>query len=542
MYSGGAEVEDVGWRKRGGLSRRDVLRGGVIGAAALASPHSVRAATRTTTYVPSPGRTQYDLRIAATAIDPDDAASVQALLANGTLPGPEIRLREGEPFRALVENGLADQPTAIHWHGVLVPAGMDGVPEISNLPIPPGQMYVYEYPLRQSGTYWYHSHYGFQEQRGLYGALIIEPAVEPLRVEHDAVVLLGDWLHGDPDAVFAALRGGMAMGGGRAGSAMQMGPTPNAGTSPGSVPMAGMRPAGDAMPAPTNASIAAATPAAMAPPPAGQGMAMSGGADLSDVQYDAFLLNGRGGGAAPWTLAAAPGESIRLRLINGGTSTYFRLRLDAHRLRITHADGMSVDPVDVDHLLMGMGETYDAVVTLARPGSFTLHAVAQDGSGQAIGVLHTPGVAPQPNRALPRFDGTALTYAALRAPASTTLPDGPLRQYRLPLQGDMSRYVWTIDGQAYPQADALPIRRGERVSIELTNQTSMWHPMHLHGHYFRLLQGGGDRCPLKHTVNVAPGETMHIEFGADNPGRWFFHCHNAFHLEAGMARVFEYVL
>jgi FtsP/CotA-like multicopper oxidase with cupredoxin domain len=270
------------------------------------------------------------------------------------------------------------------------------------------------------------------------------------------------------------------------------------------------------------------------------GMKMEAGAvDLSDVKYDAFLLNGRAPND-PWTLSVRPGERVRLRMIDGGASTYFQVRLDGHQLQVTHADGLAVQPVTVDHLLIGMGETYDAVVKIAKPGSYTLHAVAQDGSGQALGVLHTPGVAPQPNRDIPKFDGRALSYADLRAPAPTTLPDGPARTFRLPLQGDMARYIWMIDGQAWPKADPLLIRRGDRVQIELVNETAMWHPMHLHGHFFRVLQGAGDRCPLKHTANVAPRETLRIEFTADNPGRWFFHCHNAYHLDAGMAREFQY--
>jgi FtsP/CotA-like multicopper oxidase with cupredoxin domain len=257
------------------------------------------------------------------------------------------------------------------------------------------------------------------------------------------------------------------------------------------------------------------------------------------VTYDAFLLNGRPA-SAPWTHAAAVGAPIRLRLINAAGSTYFNVRLDGHRLRITHADGLAVEPLEVDHVLMGMAECYDAEVALTAPGSYTLHAVAQDGSGQALGVLHTPDVAPRANATMPAFDGRALSYAALRAVAPTTLPDGPSRAFALPLQGDMARYVWMIAGQAYPQADPLLIRQGDRVQLTMTNETGMWHPMHLHGHFFRVLQGAGDRCPLKHTVNVGPGETVRIEFLADNPGNWFFHCHNVYHLEAGMAREFQY--
>jgi FtsP/CotA-like multicopper oxidase with cupredoxin domain len=485
------------------VSRRGFLRAGLAAGGALALTPPARAAdpapAPATAYVPRPGTTQYRFQVAPTTLDPDGKKAVPGITVNGTYPGPLIRAREGEMLRIEVENVLPDQPTTIHWHGLLLPAGMDGVPQVSNFPIAPQRVYVYEYPLRQSGTYWYHSHQGLQEQVGLAGPFVIEPRDEPLRVDHDAIVMLGDWLHRSPDAVFAALRKG---GGG-----------------------------------PTKKK----EPTAKTPAQPGTGMAMGGGAkvDLADVDYDAFLLNGRGT-QDPWTLAAKPGERIRLRLINGGASTYFRLRLDGHPLRITHADGLAVEPVTVDHLLVGMAEIYDAVVTLAQPGSYTLHAVAQDGSGQAIGVLHTPDVTPKPNLALPSFDGRALAYADLRAVAPTTLAPGPERAFTINLQGDMARYVWMLNGQVYPKTDPLLIRQGDRVSIALVNQTMMWHPMHLHGHFFRVLQGAGERAPLKHTVNVAPGETVRIEFAADNPGRWIFHCHNLYHLDAGMARVFEY--
>jgi FtsP/CotA-like multicopper oxidase with cupredoxin domain len=169
-----------------------------------------------------------------------------------------------------------------------------------------------------------------------------------------------------------------------------------------------------------------------------------------------------------------------------------------------------------------------------------LHGVAQDGSGQAIGVLHTPDAKPAANLEMPKPGPRALAYAQLRVPETTALPDGPVRDFRLVLAGDMRRYVWTIDGQAYPDASPLLIRQGDRVRVELVNETMMWHPMHLHGHFFRLLASGGTNAPLKHTVNVEPGQSVRIEFAADNPGRWFFHCHNLYHLEAGMARVWEY--
>ena len=246
------------WRTEGraaeprGLTRRALLRDAAIGGALLAGGRGARAAMQSpdsAAYVPRPNRTQYVIDVGTAPIDPDGAQPVAAVLANGTLPGTEIRVREGDQLRIVVENRLADSPTSIHWHGLLVPAGMDGVPDVSNAPIAPGRTYVYEYPIRQSGTYWYHSHYGFQEQRGCYGAFIIEPAQEPLATDHDAVVLLGDWLHRNPSEVFAALRGqrqstrkAMPM---RSGAAMTMRrATPRAGaTPPGDGPRGRVAPA-----------------------------------------------------------------------------------------------------------------------------------------------------------------------------------------------------------------------------------------------------------------------------------------------------------
>lgn len=481
-------------------SRRKVLRAALVGAvgdSTLALVPDALGATpksgdelRRGGYVPRPNAATFRFSVGAATLDPDGRTPVAGIAVNGRYPGPEIRVKEGSLLRVETLNTLNDEPTTIHWHGLLVPAGMDGVPEVANYPIAPGRAYVYEYPIRQTGTYWYHSHWALQEQVGLAGPFIVEPKVEPLAVQHDVVILIADWLYGSPYAVLEKLkRGPQGAGAAKPGAA----PTKMDESKP----------------------------------------------DLSDLAYDAFLING-GGTQNPWTYVARPGERIRLRIINSGASTYFNVRLDGHPLTITHADGLAVEPVTVDHVLMGMAECYDAVVTLARPGSYTLHAVALDGSGQAIGVLHTPGVAPKPNSAMPKFDGRALAYGDLRAAAPTTLPNGPLRSFELALQGDMMRYVWSINGQVYPKTDPLLIRQGERVQIDLRNDTGMLHPMHLHGHFFRVLQGAGERAPLKHTVNVAPKETVRIEFIADNPGRWIFHCHNLYHFDAGMARVFEY--
>ena len=259
------------------------------------------------------------------------------------------------------------------------------------------------------------------------------------------------------------------------------------------------------------------------------------------MKYDAFLLNGRGADD-PWTLAVRPGERVRLRLINGGASTYFRIRLDGHPLQITHADGLAVEPVTVDHLLMGMGETYDAVVTIAAPGSYTLHAVAQDGSGQALGVLHTADVA---RAAQPRDAELRRARADLRRPARRGADDAARRA----------------------GADASPAAAGRHGALRLDDRRagvaegrSAAHPPRRAG-ADRDGQPDDDVAPdaparpllpppagrrRAHARSSTPStsrrsETVRIEFTADNPGNWFFHCHNVYHLEAGMARVFEYV-
>lgn len=478
------------------ISRRSFLSSAAVAAAGLAAGfRNIFGSTLESLYVPRPNKPQYVLRVAPTILNPDSKQRVAGITANGIFPGPEIRVREGTDLRIRIEN-LLEQPTSIHWHGLLVPASMDGVPHVSNDPVAARRVFVYEFPIRQKGTYWYHSHSDLQEQVGLAGPFVIEDANGPGNVDHDAVIMMSDWLHRSPDQVFATLRARSSM---RAGSMM-----------PRSMPPNGKMKIG-----------------------------IASRSDLSDVIYDSFLINGKGN-SNPWVLKARPAERIRLRFINAGASTYFRLRLDGIPLQITHADGMAVQPVTVDHLLMGMAECYDALVSLPASGSYTLHAVAQDGSGQAVGVLHTPDVAPAPNLSIPEFDGRGLSYADLRATAPTTLPAGPTRSFRLALGGNMSRYIWTIGGQAYPKADPLLIRQGDRVEVEMKNQTMMWHPMHLHGHFFRVLQGAGEFSPLKHTVNVPPSETVKFEFTADNPGQWFFHCHNLYHLEAGMARVIVY--
>src|SRR5499433_4131599 len=305
------------------MSRRDLLwmgTAGLVGGSLLARTPTALGQTSAqlgpnneAAYVPRPPAPQYRFRVGATMLNLDGRQVVPGIAVNGQYPSPEIRVREGSMLRIEVQNTLPNEPTSIHWHGLLLPAGMDGVPAVSGFPIAPKRVFVYEYPLLQSGTYWYHSHWRLQEQIGMAGPFVIEARDEPLRVDHDVVVFLGDWLYRSP---YAALEG----------------------LKKDSKPMA----AGGKM--------------------------IETKPDLADIQYDSFLLNGRSS-RNPWTCRARPGERIRLRIINAAASTYFRLHLDGHPFTITHADGLMVEPVEVDYLQMGMAEVYDAVVTLSSSGS-----------------------------------------------------------------------------------------------------------------------------------------------------------------------------
>lgn len=466
-------------------NRRQLLKLGMAGLGSAAVSPLIGCQTapksepvKSAFIVPSPNKPNYIFRSEITALNPDGLKNVSGVTLNGKYPGPEIRIKQGDMFRARLENLLPGQATSVHWHGLLVPATMDGVPNVSHVPISPNELFVYQFPILQSGTYWYHSHFGFQEQIGLAGAFIIEAADEPLVYDHDYVIMLGDWLHTSPYEVYDNLKKGMK-----------------------------------------------------------KSAKKTQGTDLSDVRYDAFLLNGKAN-HDPWVCQAKPGERIRFRIINAATSTFFRFMIDEHPLAITHADGLAVQHVEVDHFLFGMGETYDALVTVGKSGSFTIRAEAQDGSGQAIGILHTPDVKPKAELTLPKWGARVLSYSQLLSPEPYTLPEGPLRKFTLDLTGDMQKYIWSMNDQVYPKADPILFNYGDTVQIEMPNKTSMWHPMHLHGHFFRLLMPDVDPrfAPLKHTVSVPPKQTMRFRFLADNPGKWFFHCHNLYHLEAGMAR------
>lgn len=493
-------------------SRRAVLAAGAAMPLAIAGASYARgetggapskSATRAGALAPRP---DYVLDIAKQKVAPL-GVPVEAILVNGQNPGPEIRYREGDMFRVLLQN-KTDTFTTVHWHGLIVPNWMDGVPGITQMPIAAKQSFFVEYPIVQTGSYWYHSHYQLQEQIGLHGPYIIEEKRPAHDYDHDVTCFASDWLNQSPDDIVPQIRGDE----------------------------------------PKTAAVEA---------PKGDLYDLAGAKKPFniDVTYPGFLLNS-GTNDDPWTFACKAGDRLRLRLINGATASTFRVALDGHEMTIIACDGTACEPITVDDLTIAVAERYDVLVTIKESGSFTLHWACVGQASQVVGVIHTKDAKPNPNLDRPTFgprSGGVPNYAALRAPYDTRLPDGPVKTFELDLGGMMKKYLWTMGGQLYPElyvpeaaADAEPlnIEYGDRVRIRLTNSTMMYHPMHLHGHFFRLLAKPGDwdqrDALVKDTVAVGPGQRVDFEFFADNPGHWFFHCHNLYHLAAGMARVIHY--
>jgi FtsP/CotA-like multicopper oxidase with cupredoxin domain len=475
---------------------------------------------------------EYELTVAEQAWSPGDGIKpVRALTLNGGIPGPTLRFREGDTARIRVHNRLQDEETSIHWHGLLVPNVQDGVPYVTTPPIQPGTTHTFEFPLKHAGTYWYHSHTGLQEQRGVYGSIVIEPkGGEPVKADRDHVVVLSDWTRENPDEVMRTLMRGSDWYALRKGSMQSVAGAMKAGALGDFWDRERSR-----MPA----------------------------MDVSDVAYDAydaFLANGRKSIALP----ASPGEKVRLRFINAGASTYFYLQSATGPLTIVAADGPAVKPLAVKRLLIGMAETYDAIVTVPPSGQWEVRATSQDGSGHASillgeGAPHPAPEIPRPEiysmdshlmAAMDEMDPASMgeeaerplsPYAKLRALKSTALPASlPLRDIELRLTGDMERYIWSFNGKTMAEDGVIKIKRGEVLRLELINDTMMHHPIHLHGHFFRVLEGQGSAAPLKHTVDVPPMGKRTIEFEANESGDWLFHCHLLYHMHSGMARVFSY--
>ncbi len=469
---------------------------------------------------------EYHLTIAEGSVIIDGTAR-KALTINGTVPGPVLRFTIGDEAVIHVHNTMRES-TSLHWHGLLLPNDQDGVPMLTTPPIDGGTTFTYRFPIKQTGTYWYHSHSGLQEQQGIYGAFIIDeapmPGVTPMR---DEVLLLSDWTDESPDEVMRALMTGNDWYSIRKKNFPSIVDAIQNGGFEEYVHRAWSR---------------------MVP------------MDISDVAYDAFLVNGQ----SRISISGAPNELVRLRIINGSAGTYFFVQYAQEQLEIISADGMPVEPFQTPRVLVAIAETYDAIVTIPADGSAEFRATAQDGSGHSSAYFGAGKeiLAPDvPRVSLYGMDGMltsgmessgamklrhdvprpAPPYRFLVSPTDTNFPDdAPRRDVTLRLTGDMERYIWSINDLTVTQESTIHVQKGEVLRMTIVNDTMMHHPMHLHGHFFRVVGDQGDRSPLKHTVDVPPMGRRLIEFEANEPGDWHFHCHLLYHMERGMSRVVTY--
>ena len=414
-----------------------------------------------------------------------------------TAPGPLIRATAGDMLRIRVDNQLPAD-TTVHWHGIALRNEADGVPGLTQNPIVSGDSFLYEFTAPDPGTYFYHPHVGVQLDRGLYAPLIIDDPREPGDYDLEWVVVLDDWVDGTgrtPDEVLATL-------------------TEDDGgdSSDGMDGMGGMDMGGGGM--------------GMGDPPFG---------DAGDVAYPHYLINGRVP-TAPDVLRGKPGQRVRLRIINAGSDTLFTVALGGHRLTITHTDGFAVQPRETSAFYIGMGERYDAIVTL-EDGVFPLVAAPYGKQGQAMALIRT-GVGSPPGPAIhpTELDGPILEATDLQPDEATRLPSrDPDASEMVHLSGQMAPYRWAINGAAYGKNDPIVIDGGDRVRLQLMNMTQMTHPMHVHGHTFALPNG-----LRKDTVLVKPMSSLSVDLQADNPGSWMTHCHNIYHGEAGMMIALNY--
>ncbi|WP_423984733.1 multicopper oxidase family protein [Haladaptatus sp.] len=469
------------------LSRRALLRGlSVTGIGSLAGCSSsfVSPSDDEKTVAPRPTVSgDLDVQTTLTAspgtVSPA-SSSAQNWLYNGSFPGSELRATEGDIVRVDLQNRLPTE-TTVHWHGLPVPNSMDGVPNVTQHPIQPDETFSYKFRAEPAGTYFFHSHVGLQLDRGLSAPLVIEEKSPHVEYDREYTVVFDDYLTHAPEPLEGSSSGGGGMGGMGGGG------------------MGGMM--GDQRP-----------------------------------PYAGLLVNGRLP-EDPATFDVKEGERVRLRFINSSSATAFRVGIAGHKLRISHTDGRPVDTVSVDSFVFGAGERYDAIVEATNPGAWEIRGEAVDGYEQPARAIlqyeNTPGSLAGLNSW-----GRTLQYSDLQAKQlPKQLRGSPDRTFDLTLSPEMGgSYGWLIDGQAYPDADPLQIREGEHVHVKMTNRSPVLHPMHLHGHFFRV----GDA--MKDTV-IVPGHmgSVTFDFLANNPGNWLFHCHNLYHLESGMARVVEYI-
>ncbi|MFF3465187.1 multicopper oxidase family protein [Streptomyces sp. NPDC002619] len=474
---------------------------------------------------------EFELTAAETTVDLD-GQRVRTWAYSDHLSGPQVRVTAGDVLSLTLANRLPAE-TSLHTHGVRMRCDMDGVPDLTQEAIRPGTDFRYRFTVGHPGTYLLHSHSGMQPDRGLYAPLIVDDPKEPLSYDKEWVIVLDDWVDGvggsTPDKVLAELL--HHKGGSMAGMSMGMGP--------GGAP-SGRGGSDHRGPASPHASASAGRK------PSGPSRMLHGShsrmlrSEAGSVAYPHYLVNGRLP-TNPSVFRARPGERIRLRIINAGADTAFRVALGGHTMTITHTDGYPVVHEETDALLLGMLERYDVLVT-AKDGVFPFVALAEGKDGRALALLRTSdrAAAPRPDVYPDELDGRCMPARRLRPHESVALPHRePDREIRIKFTGNMRQYNWGFDHKPYSVRQRHPIRAGERVRLTLINATDMWHPLHLHGHTFAVLglDGLGAR---KDTTIVHPHRKLDLQFDADNPGLWMLHCHNQYHSESGMMTVLGY--
>ncbi|MHB1277809.1 MAG: multicopper oxidase domain-containing protein [Bacteroidia bacterium] len=473
-------------------------------------------------------KVEYDLYVSDTMVN-FTGKRRHAIAINGQIPAPILEFTEGDTAIIRVHN-LMKMETSIHWHGILLPNKEDGVPYLTTSPVEPGEIYTFTFPLIQSGTYWYHSHTMLQEQSGLYGSIVIHPT-QPEPELKEYVLLLSDWTDENPHQVLRYLKRGGEWYAIKKGALQSYGEAIAAGSLKDKLKQEWQR-----MPA----------------------------MDVSDVYFHKFLMNGQ---EKTYFKESKPGEVVRLRIINGSASSYFTIQYGMSYMRLISADGINVTPVSVSKLEIAVAETYDVLITVPESGTAELRATSWDVVGFSSGyfgngsIINAPDISKLDyfkmmremgniNMSDMNMDGMKemdmgmhgdFNYNMLRALHPTTL-DSTLkpREIKLTLTGNMLRYVWSFDFKTLSVADKIIIHKGERVRFVLTNNTMMRHPLHLHGHFFRLINSQGDYSPMKHSFDIQPMQTVTIEFEANEEKDWFFHCHILYHMMAGMARVVSY--
>jgi FtsP/CotA-like multicopper oxidase with cupredoxin domain len=519
---------------------------------------------------------RYDLYVRDTIVTFGDKPK-HAIAVNGQIPMPTLTFTEGDIAEIYVHNEL-NEDTSLHWHGLFLPNQYDGVPNLTQMPIKPHTTHLYKFPIIQHGTHWYHSHTGLQEQIGMYGSFIMNKRSDytTFRKGIDDLptvpILLSEWTDIKPENVHRMLHNATDW------FAIQKG---------------------------TTQSYAEAIKSGHFKTKVTNEWKRMNAMDVSDVYYNKFLINGQNESQLSQFKG---GDKVRLRISNGGASTYFWLTYAGGKITVVANDGNDVEPVEIDRLIVAVSETYDVIVTIpADKTAYEFLATSEDRTKSAslylgngikqltstlpklkyfegmkmmnnmmkmngdlddmgmsmsynqmdMNVVMYPEITGETKKESDKMGGMKMTednynsnklsdivtlnYAMLKSPTKTNLPkDTPIKELKFELTGNMNRYVWSLDNKVVSETDKILIKKGENVRITIYNGSMMRHPMHLHGHDFRIINGQGDYAPLKNTIDIMPMETDTLEFNANVEGDWFFHCHILYHMMAGMGRVFTY--